>query len=35
VPIDIYWLPVAAALVLLALRFRPDLKDKVILTPLP
>jgi mxaL protein len=26
VPIDLYWLPVAAALMLLALRFRPDLR---------
>jgi mxaL protein len=26
VPIDLYWLPVAAALLLLALRFRPDLR---------
>jgi hypothetical protein len=26
VPIDLYWLPVVAALMLLALRFRPDLR---------
>ena len=26
VPIDLYWLPVVAALILLALRFRPDLR---------
>jgi mxaL protein len=26
VPIDLYWLPVAAALMLLAWRFRPDLR---------
>jgi mxaL protein len=26
VPIDLYWLPVAVALMLLALRFRPDLR---------
>jgi len=27
-PIDLYWLPVAAALILLALRFRPDLRTQ-------
>jgi mxaL protein len=32
VPVDLYWLPVAAALLLLALHFRPDLRR---LTPFP